>query len=101
VEHLTRVHIMGRLLVLPASIRLTNTLAYGCMGIMEQCILKNVNNCLITNIFSYLETSGGKSYNIYLNVVHFFQKVLIRHLWQPKTIVLLHWCLICAVPLRP
>ncbi len=25
-----------------------------------------------TNIYSYLETSGGKSYNVYLNVVHFF-----------------------------
>jgi hypothetical protein len=23
--------------------------------------------------------------------------VLIRHLWQPKTVVLLHWCLIYAV----
>ncbi len=28
---------------------------------MEQRILKNVNNCLNTNIYSYLETSGGKS----------------------------------------
>jgi hypothetical protein len=33
---------------------------------------KKVNNCLNTNIYSYLETSGGKSYNLYLNVVHFF-----------------------------
>ncbi len=39
---------------------------------MEQCTLKNVNNCLNTNIYSYLETSGGKSYNLYLNFVHFF-----------------------------
>ncbi len=23
--------------------------------------------------------------------------VLIRHLWQLKTVVSLHWCLICAV----
>jgi hypothetical protein len=36
---------------------------------MEQHALKNVNNCLNTN--SYLETSGGQSYNPYLNVVHF------------------------------
>ncbi len=34
--------------------------------------LKNVNNYLITNIYSYLETSGGQSSNLYLNVVHFF-----------------------------
>ncbi len=32
---------------------------------------KNVNNCLITNIYSYLETSDGQSSNLYLNVVHF------------------------------
>jgi hypothetical protein len=29
---------------------------------MEQRTLKNENNCLNTNICSYLETSGGKSY---------------------------------------
>ncbi len=39
---------------------------------MEQLNLKNVNNCLNTNIYSYLETSGGKSFNLYLNVVHIF-----------------------------
>jgi len=25
-----------------------------------------------TNIYSYLETSGGQNSNVYLNVVHFF-----------------------------
>jgi hypothetical protein len=39
---------------------------------MEQHTLKNVNNCLNTNIYSYLETSGGQSSNLYLNVVHFY-----------------------------
>jgi hypothetical protein len=33
---------------------------------------KIVNSCLNTNIYSYLETSGGQSSNLYLNVVHFF-----------------------------
>jgi hypothetical protein len=33
--------------------------------------LKNVNNCLNTNIYSHLETSGGQSSNPYLNVVYF------------------------------
>ena len=33
---------------------------------------KNVNNCLNTNIYSYLVTSGGQSSNLYLNAVHFF-----------------------------
>jgi hypothetical protein len=33
---------------------------------------KNVNNCLNTNICSYLETSGGQISNLYLNAVHFF-----------------------------
>jgi hypothetical protein len=33
---------------------------------------KNVNNYLNTNIYSYIETSGGQSYNLYINVVHIF-----------------------------
>ncbi len=41
-------------------------------NLMEQRALQNVNNCLNTNIYSYLETSGGQSYNLYLNGVHFF-----------------------------
>ncbi len=40
--------------------------------VMEQRTLKNVNNYLNINIYSYLETSGGQSTNLYLNVVHFF-----------------------------
>jgi len=40
--------------------------------LMDYHALKSVNNCLNTNIYSYLETSGGKSSNTYLNVVHFF-----------------------------
>jgi hypothetical protein len=55
---------------------------------------------LNTNIYSYLETSGGQSSNLYLNVVHFLTPVLIRHLWQLKTVVFLHWCPICAVPFQ-
>ncbi len=43
---------------------------------MEQHVLENVNNCLNTNIYSYLETSGGQSSNLYLNVVHFFNTSL-------------------------
>jgi hypothetical protein len=39
---------------------------------MEQHALKNVNNCLNTDIYSYLETYGVQSYNIFRNVVHFF-----------------------------
>jgi hypothetical protein len=39
---------------------------------MEQRTLKNANNYLKTNFHSYLETSGGQSTDIYLNVVHFF-----------------------------
>jgi hypothetical protein len=39
---------------------------------MEQSALQNVNNCLNANIYSYLETSGGQSSNLYLNVVNFF-----------------------------
>ncbi len=38
---------------------------------MEQRAFKNVNNCQKTNIYSYLETSGGQSSQLYLNVVNF------------------------------
>ncbi len=67
------------------------------MASMEQRTLKNVNNYLNTNIYSYLETSGGQSSNLYLKVVHFSMPVLIRQLMQLKTIVFLHKCPICAV----
>jgi hypothetical protein len=39
---------------------------------LEQRALKNVSNSLNTNIYSNLETSGGQSFNLYLNVVQFF-----------------------------
>jgi hypothetical protein len=72
-----------------------NTLANGTAH------LKDVNNYLNTNIYSYLETSVGQSSNLYFKVVHFSTPGLIRHLWHLKTVVFLHWCLICAVLLDP
>ncbi len=39
---------------------------------MEQHALRSVNNCLNTNIYSYLDTSGGQSSNLYVNVVYLF-----------------------------
>ncbi len=39
---------------------------------MEQHTLKNVNNCLNTKIYPYLETFGGQSSNLCLNAIHFF-----------------------------
>ncbi len=38
---------------------------------MEKRALKNVNNSLNTNIYSYLETSGGQSSKMYLNAAPF------------------------------
>ncbi len=58
---------------------------------------KNVSNCLNINIYSYLETTGGQRSDLYFNIVHFSTPVLIRHLWQLKTVVFLHWCLLCAL----
>ncbi len=49
---------------------LKNALAYAVP--MEHRALKNVNSCLKTNIYSYIETSGGQSFNLYLNVLHCF-----------------------------
>ena len=51
----------------------TDSFGNGAVGItMEQRAIKNVNNHLNINIYSYLETSGGQSSNLYLKVVHFF-----------------------------
>jgi hypothetical protein len=48
-----------------------------------------------------LRDTGGRSYNLYLNIAHFLTSVLIRHLWQLMTVVFLHWCLIHAVLFKP
>ncbi len=64
--------------------------------LIEQCTL-NVNHYLNTNIYSYLETFGGQSSKLYLNIIHFSTTELIRHLGHLKTIIFLHWCLICIV----
>ncbi len=64
---------------------------------IEEHPLRNLNNYLNTNIYSYLETFGGQSSNLYLSVAHFSTPVLIRHLLQLKTLVFMHWCLICGV----
>ncbi len=39
---------------------------------MEQSALENVNNCLNTNIYCNLVASDDQIYNLYLNVVSFF-----------------------------
>jgi hypothetical protein len=39
---------------------------------MERHILEIANNWLNINIYSYLDTSGCQSYDLYLNVAHFF-----------------------------
>jgi hypothetical protein len=50
---------------------------------MEQGALNFVNNCLNTNIYTYLETSGGQSSNLYINVAHFFNIcVILRQLFS-------------------
>jgi hypothetical protein len=46
-------------------------------GLKEQRTSENVNNCLNTNIYAYLETSGGQSSDLYLNVAHFFNASVI------------------------
>ncbi len=43
---------------------------------MEQHSLKIVHNCLNTNIYSYLETSGGESSDLYLIVIQFFSTIV-------------------------
>ncbi len=64
---------------------------------MEQYALKNVNNCLSINIYSYLERHLVVKVLIYILMLFIFStSVFIRHLWQLKTVVFMHWCLLCA-----
>jgi hypothetical protein len=51
--------------------RLSIANLFGYFIEMEQHTSKNVNNSMTTNIYSYLETSGGQSSYQYLNYVHF------------------------------
>jgi hypothetical protein len=44
----------------------------GSLLAIEQHGFKNVNNCLNTNIYYYLKTSGSQSSMLNLNVVPFF-----------------------------
>jgi hypothetical protein len=70
------------------------------INLMEQHGVKNINSCWNTKITFYLETSGGRNYNTYLNIAHFSTPVLIRYLWQLKTVVFMHGCLLRAVLLK-
>ncbi len=54
------------------SLLLTMAALKGMTGALAPFSYLVVNNCLNTNIYSYLETSDGQSSNLYLNVVHFF-----------------------------
>jgi hypothetical protein len=40
--------------------------------IMEELASKDVNNHLSISIYPYVQTSSGQSFNLYLNVVYFF-----------------------------
>ncbi len=61
---------------------------------VEQHALRNVNNCWNTNIPFYLETSDGQNSK---SKFIFSISVLIRHLWQLRTVIFLLYCLIWAV----
>jgi hypothetical protein len=52
--------------------RFPNMLNFSLASAMEQHALKKVNNCRNTNISFYSETSGGQSYVLYLNDIHYF-----------------------------
>jgi hypothetical protein len=57
----------------------TKLAMYPCDIFNGTAHFKNVNNCLNTNIYSCLETYGGQSSNLYLNVVHYFNTSFISN----------------------
>jgi len=47
---------------------------WSAVGMEQHAVkIKKCKQLFETNIYSYLETSGGQSSNLYLNVVDFFQ----------------------------
>ncbi len=57
---------MKRLAELPATVKVyLPFLPWEMQHKMEERTLKIVSSCLNTNIYSYLETFGGQSYNLY------------------------------------
>ncbi len=63
---------------------------------IEQRASKILKNCFNTNIYSYLETSGGQSLNQYLNVVYFFNTNVDYTSVAAQDSSFLHRCL-CTV----
>ncbi len=47
-------------------------LSISIVGSNGKARFKNVNNCLNTNIYSYLEIPGGQNYCLYLNFDNIF-----------------------------
>ncbi len=60
------------LCICPLSLCLLVMKSWWKLVTIEECTLKIVNDCLNAYIYSYVETSGDQNFNLYLNVVHFF-----------------------------
>ena len=63
---------------------------------MEQYSLKNVNNFLNTNIYSYLETSGGQSSKSIFKCSSFFQHQCELDICGSLRLIFLQWCHVCS-----
>jgi hypothetical protein len=50
---------------------------------MEQSTLKIVNNCLNTNIYSYLETSGASTIELFMAVIYELECLSLASLSPP------------------
>ncbi len=65
---------------------------------MEQRTFKNVKNYFDSNIYTFSETSGGQSSNLYLNVVHFIIPDILDPVLQPDpTFSILYTLLILLI----
>jgi len=67
---------------------------------MEQHTLKNVNICKNTKILLLISDIWWLKFKYIFNFHLFFDTRVFRHLWQPKTAVFLHRCLLHSVLLN-
>ncbi len=82
--------------------KLTMIVNYASSVISEQSfqLIDNARVIIYDRHVFIVQAAGGQSSNFFM-LFMFSTLELIRHLWQLKTVVFLHWCLICAVLLNP
>jgi hypothetical protein len=82
--------------------KLTTIVNYASSVVSEQSfqLIDDARVIIYDHHVFIVQAAGGQSSNFFM-LFMFSTLELIRHLWQLKTVVFMHWCLICALLLNP